>query len=112
MRMMSFLSLLFFVQICFAHPGVTDKKGCHINSDTGRKHCHKVIEKEKLREAHTQQIIEKKQGAHLHQIKKKKEKKTKSQTVKNIFKELDALPLFSENPQLQAFVRQEFLFKS
>ena len=25
-----------------AHPGPVNNKGCHINSDTGRQHCHKA----------------------------------------------------------------------
>lgn len=59
-RMILFFMVYLSMNLSLAHPGPTDKEGCHINSDTGRKHCHslkeikeekqKAIESEKRKE--------------------------------------------------------------
>ncbi|MCJ8277299.1 MAG: YHYH domain-containing protein [Bdellovibrionales bacterium] len=40
-KVMVFL-ILFSLNPLMAHPGPVNNKGCHINSDTGRQHCHKA----------------------------------------------------------------------
>ena len=37
---LSLITLIFFNQISFAHPGATGPSGCHMNYSTGDYHCH------------------------------------------------------------------------
>lgn len=56
MRVIVFIMVIGFVQSSLSHPGPTNKKGCHINSDNGRKHCHEVKKSEEEKRQLSQPI--------------------------------------------------------